>query len=115
MLLLDRLTRKSATADLVKRGLENQETVTTKQIRDCIYLLANAMGDTWKQASKEAAAGMVLMALAKNRALQSFLSACGWTLVAELLRSNPRLKRDLSSRMRDEIDFYLARSVSVAA
>ena len=115
MNLFNNLTKKSGTATLVKNSLASQETVTAKQIRDCIYLLANAMGDTWKQASQEATAGMVLMALAKNRALKTFLNSNGWHLVLGLLKSTPQLERDLSSRLRNEISLYQMQRLKVAA
>jgi hypothetical protein len=113
--LFQNLNKNSGTATLVKNSLVDRETVTTKQIRDCIYLLANAMGDTWKQASQEATAGMVLMALAKNRALQTFLNSNGWHLVVGLLKSTPQLERDLSSRLRNEIGLYQMRRLNPTA
>ena len=58
MALFDRFNRKSRITELVRAGLANGESTTVKQIRDCIYLLRNALGDTWQMASKEAAAGM---------------------------------------------------------
>ena len=109
------LNKKSAAADLVQRGLANQDAVSAKQIRDCIFLLANGMGDTWKQANIESAAGMVLMMLAKNSALKTLLNACGWKLVLGMLQSYPRLERDLSMKLRGEIRAYQLNVVAVAA
>ena len=100
------LNKNSLAANLARDGLANQEMFSYKEIKDCIFILANAMGDSWKNASYEAAAGMVLIALAKNKALKSLLNACGWSLVLSLVKSNPGIKRDISAMTRAEIDFY---------
>ena len=98
--------KSTLAAELARHGLANREMFSRKEIRDCIFILANAMGDSWKNASKEAAAGMVLIALAKNKALKSLLNSCGWSLVLSLVKSNPGIKRDISALTRAEIDFY---------
>jgi hypothetical protein len=109
------LNKKARVAELVKRGLENRDAVSGKEIRDCIYLLENAMGDTWKSTSKHAAAGMVLMALAKNSSLARFLNSCGWFLVLNLVQSTPRITRDLPSGKRAEIHSYQAGQMTAMA
>lgn len=97
---------KDATTLLVKRGLCDQDAVTSKEIRDIIYLLECALGDTWKNATRQAAAGMVLMSLAKNRALSQVLNSSGWKLVVGLVQSTPRIVRDISTAKRAEIHQY---------
>lgn len=100
------INKKDATTELVKRGLANQDAVSSKEIRGIIYLLESALGDTWKNATSQAAAGMVLMSLAKNRALSQVLNSCGWKLVLGLVQSTPRIERDISSGKRAEIHHY---------
>ena len=108
MKFFDRINKKSNAARLVKGGLANENTTSFKQIMDCIYLLANGLGETWKTASKEAAAGMVLVALAKNIELRNYLNSNGWQLVLNFIRANPTIAKDLSPRTRDEILTYQA-------
>ncbi|MCG6888901.1 MAG: hypothetical protein LJE92_04885 [Gammaproteobacteria bacterium] len=108
MKFFDNLNKKANAAALVKRGLANADTVTFKQIMDCIYLLANGLGETWKKASKEAAAGMVLVALAKNIELKSYLNNNGWKLVLSFIRTNPKIVGDISPRTMGEIFAYQA-------
>ena len=109
------LNKQSAAADLVRQGLANQESISHKQIRDCIHLLATGMGATWQQANIESAAGMALVALARNAALKSVLNACGWRLVLQLMQNFPRLERDLSRKLRNEIQAYQMNPVLGAA
>ena len=89
-------------------GLANEETASIKQIMDCIYLLANGLGETWKTASKESAAGMVLVVLAKNIELKNYLNNNGWKLVLSFVRSNPNIARDISPRTLGQIFAYQA-------
>ena len=102
------VNKKSEAATLASLGLRNREMYSYKEIRDCIFILANGMGETWKNASNEAAAGLVLMALAKNRALESLLNSRGWSLVLSLVKSNPAIRREISAMMRAEIDSHQA-------
>jgi len=102
------INKKGATTELVKRGLAEQDTVSGKEIRDIIYLLECALGDTWKNTTRQAAAGMVLMSLAKNRALDQVLNTSGWNLVLFLVQSTPRITLNISSRKRAEIHNYQA-------
>jgi hypothetical protein len=69
-------------------------------------LIRGSLGETWKSASKEAAAGMVLVALAKNAELKHFLNSNGWKLVVCFVRSNPYIAKDLSPRTMGEIFAY---------
>jgi len=115
MSFFDNFNKTSAAADLVRSGLANREAINSKQIRDCIYLLENALGETWKKASKQAAAGLVLIALARNVALKQFLNGCGWSLVMSLVQTNPAITRDLASGKRAEIQSYQSGLVAAAA
>jgi len=108
MKFFDNLNKKANAAALVRHGLANADTVSVKQIMDCIYLLANGLGETWKKASKEAAAGMVLVALAKNIELKSYLNNNGWKLVLSFIRTNPKIVGDISPRTMGEIFAYQA-------
>ena len=106
MALFDRFNRKSRITELVRAGLANGESTTVKQIRDCIYLLRNALGDTWQMASKEAAAGMALVALARDVTLQRYLNCDGWKLVLSFVSANPEMAGSLSPRIASEIHCY---------
>jgi hypothetical protein len=115
MKFLDNFNKAGAAADLVRRGLANGESVNGKQIRDCIFLLENALGETWKKTSKQAAAGLVLIALARNRALDQFLNACGWTLVLSLVQTIPAITREISPGRRAEIHSYQSGQLAMPA
>jgi len=108
MKLFNNINKKSNAATLVKHGLASEDTASVKQIMDCIYLLANGLGETWKTASKESAAGMVLVVLAKNIELKKYLNENGWKLVLSFVRSNPKIARDISPRTMSEIFAYQA-------
>ena len=108
MNLFNNFYKKTTAATLVKQGLANQATASSKQIKDCIVLLANGLGETWKSASKEAAAGMVLVALAKNDALKNYLNNSGWDLVLNFVYSNPKIAKAISPRTMGEIFSYQA-------
>jgi hypothetical protein len=108
MKFFNNINKKSNAALLVKHGLANEDTASFKQIRDCIYLLANGLGETWKMASKEAAAGMVLVALAKNIELSNYLNNTGWKLVLSFVYANPTIAKDISPRTMGEIFAYQA-------
>ena len=100
------LNKKSSATTLVREGMVNQESVTIKEIADCVFLLANNTGEAWKSASKEAAAGMVLIVLAKNSDLKNYLNATGWKLVLSFVKSSPDIAKDLSPRTIGEIFSY---------
>ena len=108
MKFFNNINKKSNAALLVKHGLANEDTASFKQIRDCIYLLANGLGETWKMASKEAAAGMVLVALAKNIELRKYLNNTGWKLVLSFVNANPTVAKNISPRTMGEIFAYQA-------
>ena len=63
MQFFGQINRESNAVALVKRGLVNERMANHRQIIDCICFLANALSETWKSASKEAAAGLALIAL----------------------------------------------------
>ena len=100
------LNKKSSAATLVREGMVNRESVTIKEIADCVFLLANNTGEAWKNASKEAAAGMALIVLARNSELKNYLNATGWKLVVSFVKSSPDIARDISPRTMGEIFSY---------
>jgi hypothetical protein len=108
MKFFNNINKKSNAATLVKHGLANEETASVKQITDCIFLLANGLGETWKTASKEAAAGMVLVMLAKNIELKNYLNNNGWKLVLSFVSTNPKIARGISPRTMSQIFAYQA-------
>jgi len=108
MKFFNNINKKSTAATLVKHGLANEDTASVKQIMDCIYLLANGLGETWKTASKESAAGMVLVVLAKNIELKNYLNSNGWKLVMSFVRTNPKIARDISPQTLGQIFAYQA-------
>ena len=110
MKLFNNFYKKTTAASLVKNGLANEQTASSKQIKDCIVLLANGLGETWKSASKEAAAGMVLVALAKNVGLQNYLNIDGWNRVLSFVHSNPKIAKAISPRTMGEIFSYQSSS-----
>ncbi len=108
MNLFNNFYKKTTAATLVRQGLANGATASSKQIKDCIVLLANGLGENWKSASKEAAAGMVLVVLAKNDALKNCLNNNGWNLVLNFVYSNPKIAKAISPRTMGEIFSYQA-------
>jgi hypothetical protein len=102
------INKGSSAASLVKQGLVNEDTVSMKEIMDCIFLVADVMRETWKSVSKEAAAGMVLVVLSKNGKLKNYLNAAGWNLVLIFIKSNPKIVNDISPGTLAEINSYQA-------
>lgn len=98
--------KKDAAARLARSGIVNGESVSSKEIADCIYLLANATGELWKKASQEAAAGMVLIVLARDAGLANYLNSSGWKLVLGFINSNPDIAVKISPRTMGEILSY---------
>ena len=103
---LQQLTNKSDSATLVRNGLAHEDSVSSRQIRECISLLTRALGETWKSASREAAAGMVLLTLAQNTVLNQYLNSNGWKLVVRFITANPEIARNISPRTIGEILSY---------
>ena len=106
MKFLDRFNKKSKVAALVQTGIANTESVSVQQVRDCVFLLRNALGETWKLASSEAAAGMALLTMARDIRLHRYLNRRGWTLVLSFVNTNPEMASRLSPRTIGEIFRY---------
>ena len=102
------LNKSITTARLVESGLVNGETVTRKEILDCEFLVADVMREKWKTISKETAAGIVLVVLAKNALLKEFINAAGWELVSNLVKTNPEFAKDMAAGTLAEISLYQA-------
>ena len=98
--------KKDSAASLAREGMADREAVSGKEIADCVFLLAEVSGETWTNASKEAAAGMTLIALARNVNLGNYLNATGWKLVISFVKSSPEIARSLSPRTLGEIFSY---------
>ncbi len=105
------INKRSTTATLVKNGLVNTEIKSSEEILDCIFIVADVMGDTWKTASKEIAAGIVLVVLAKNAMLKDYVNAAGWDLVLNLIKTNPEFAKDIAPGTLAEINMYQAAAI----
>ncbi len=108
MNFLKNINKRSTTATLVKNGLVNAEIKSRTDILDCIFIVADVMGDTWKTASKEIAAGIVLVVLAKNAVLIDYINAAGWDLVLNLIKTNPEFAKNIAPGTLAEINTYQA-------
>ena len=109
MKMIRNLFKRHAATALVKQGLKHDVMANRKSITDCLHLLAGAMGESWNRVTREAAAGMALVALNKNSALQESLNDIGWELVLTFLGDHPEYVRHLSSRALGDIDTYQSR------
>ena len=105
------INKRSRTTTLVKNGLVNTEIKSSEEILDCIFIVADVMGDTWKTASKEIAAGIVLVVLAKNAMLKDYINAAGWDLVLNLIKTNPEFAKDIAPGTLAEINMYQAAAI----
>ena len=112
MNFLKNINKEVSATTLVKQGLVNEDTVTMKEISDCIFLVADVMRETWKYVSKEAAAGMVLVILFKNTMLKNYLNTAGWDLVLTFINSNPIIAGDISPGTLAEINSYQADGIT---
>jgi hypothetical protein len=106
MKLLEKMFKGQAAAALVKQGLCDGCQMTRSAIMNSLQLLAGALGDSWQRVSREAAAGMVLVMLAKNKSLASYLNSTGWQLVMAFVSDHPELARNLSPRALADIGIY---------
>ncbi len=106
MRLLRNLFKKRAAADLVSQGLRDDNRLSRKVILDSLQLFSGALGDSWREVSREAAAGMVLVALAKNSSLRHTVNATGWKLVLAFVGDHPELFRFVSPRAIADICAY---------
>ena len=112
MNFFNNINKGTSAATLVKQGLANEDTITMKEIMDCIFLVADVMRETWKSVSKEAAAGMVLMVLSKNAMLKKWGYAAGWEVVLIFFKSNPNIAKDISPITLAEINSYQAAGIA---
>ena len=99
-------SHKPDSATLVINGLARRDSTSHKQVREHMLRLARGLGEIWKSASREAAAGMVLLALAQNRDLRQYLNNHGWNLVIDFVTANPEIAKHISPRTIGEILSY---------
>ena len=92
MQFLERIFKRQATARLIDH----------KAIVDCIDLLAGAH-ENWSDVSREAAAGMVLVMLAKNARLGDYVNDTGWELVLTFIGDHPEIVDYVSPRAMTDI------------
>jgi len=96
MKFFTRFNRRNATARLVFAGLLEGQRRGRRNISNTMHLLAGALGDSFDSLHPRAAAGMVLLALAKNSTLGRCLNDSGWALVIALLDEHPEIAARLS-------------------
>lgn len=106
MSFLKNLNKSDNTARLVENGLVNEEAVTRKEILDCVFLVADVMREKWRSMTRETAAGIVLVVLAKNSTLKDYINASGWVLVSNLIKANPEFAKDMAPGTLAEINSY---------
>ena len=111
MKLLAKLFKKTAATTLVRQGLRDERQPSQEAITDSLELFSGSLGDSWDEVSPEAAAGMVLVALAKNSSLAHYVNACGWRLVLAFVGDQPDLLRYVSPRAMADICAYRAAGI----
>ena len=109
MKILQNLFKRNTVAALARQGLIAEQQTRSGPITGILQLLAGALGESWKQLSCEAAAGMVLVALAKDSKLQSYLNDKGWELVLTFVGEQPEFTRHLSPRALRDVGAYQAK------
>ncbi len=102
------INKSDSTAILVENGLVSEQAMTREEILDCVFLVADVMRETWQTMTRETAAGMVLVILAKNARLKDYINAAGWDLVLNLIKTNPELAKDMAPETLAEINMYQA-------
>ncbi len=102
------INKSNSTALLVENGLVSEQAITREEILDCVFLVEDVMRETWKTMTREAAAGIVLVVLAKNAMLKDYINAAGWDLVLNLIKTNPELADDIAPETLAEINLYQA-------
>ncbi len=102
------INKSDSTAILVENGLVSEQAMTREEILDCVFLVADVMRETWQTMTRETAAGMVLVILAKNARLKDYINAAGWDLVLNLIKTNPELAIDMAPETLAEINLYRA-------
>ena len=108
MNFLKNINNSATTARLIENGLANGEAVTRKEILDCEFLVADVMREKWNSMTRETAAGIVLVVLAKNTRLKDYINAAGWHLVSNLVKTNPEFAKDMAAGALAEINSYQA-------
>ena len=103
MCYLNRIIKRQAVAAMVRQALRKEQKVTRKAIMECQALLEEALGESWHRASREAAAGMVLVRLAKDSALDEVINDRGWDLVLTFVGDHSRLVAQISPRAMQDI------------
>ncbi len=102
------INKSGSTAILVENGLVSEQAITREEILDCVFIVADVMGETWKTMTRETAAGMVLVVLAKNARLKDYINTAGWDLVSNLIKTNPEITKDIAPEALAEINLYQA-------
>jgi len=102
------INKSDSTAILVENGLVSEQAMTREEILDCVFLVADVMREPWQTMTRETAAGMVLVILAKNARLKDYINAAGWDLVLNLIKTNPELAIDMAPETLAEINLYRA-------
>ncbi|MCZ6798189.1 MAG: hypothetical protein O7D36_09590 [Gammaproteobacteria bacterium] len=100
------INKSDSTALLVENGLVSEQAISREEILDCVFIVADVMRETWQTMTRETAAGMVLVVLAKNARLKDYLNAAGWDLVLTLINTNPELADDMAPGTLTEINLY---------
>jgi hypothetical protein len=100
------INKSDSTALLVENGLVSEQAISREEILDCVFIVADVMRETWQTMTRETAAGMVLVVLAKNARLKDYLNAAGWDLVLTLINTNPELTDDMAPGTLTEINLY---------
>ena len=95
--------QRQLTAALVRQALRKDVKLSRKAIMDCQKLLTEALGVSWQLTSREAAAGLVLIRLAKDATLEDYLNDRGWDLVLTAVGDHSRLVTQVSSRAMADI------------
>jgi hypothetical protein len=103
MQFLSRFLKRQINAALVRRALNKHRKVSRKAILEAQVLLEEALGRDWQRTSREAAAGLVLIRLAKDAALEDYLNDLGWDLVLTAVGDHSRLVTQISLRAMADI------------
>ena len=108
MQYINRILKRYATATLVSQGLRREQKVTRRAIMQAQDLLAAALGRGWRRASREAAAGMVLVLLARSAELGDFANEYGWELVLTAVGDHSRTVMEISPRAMPDLRAWQA-------
>jgi Mn-dependent DtxR family transcriptional regulator len=103
MRYLNRILKRYTTAALVRQGLRKEKKVTRRAIIECQDFLAEALGESWHRASREAAAGLVLLRLAREAVLDDYLTDRGWDSVLTCVGDHSQIVRFVSARAMSDI------------